>query len=199
MLTSTCSFNAFSLKKMEKFKSERDLECNRLIRELQRVKASRLDAKKQTKMYRQRLGYMFGALHSLGLDISQESTEQTSLISQQLQVDTNASEDFVFRICPTNESVDLEIVWHEISASLELDGVSWGDKFKLETDEYGNSFFISHIILSSNSQTYDVGTSLLYMSCKIANSTVTADDVATTIESLDEWVLSVEVLYDGGL
>ena len=163
--------------KMNGMQIDKDRRYERLERELKRERAARLEAKKETKLYKERLTSMFKALEVLGLDIGQKidvrnvdgaiSLEEKMKLPQQKSL-------VMLKVHPLNDQVDLEMVWNEIKDNLIIRGVVWGDKYKLQTDGYGFK--------------------VLFMTCTIIDSLAVADDVTDAMESLDEFIMSVEVL-----
>eukprot|EP01038_Epipyxis_sp_PR26KG_P010845 gene10845-14558_t len=78
----------------------------------------------------------------------------------------------VLEVKPWEADTDLEKVWHKIK-EYKQEGLSWGETFKLEPVAFGIK--------------------KLVMTCVIVDSLVLMDDITENIESLEEWVQSVNV------
>ena len=78
----------------------------------------------------------------------------------------------VLEVKPWEADTDLKMVWEKIR-EYKQEGLQWGESFKLEPVAYG--------IMK------------LVMTCTIVDSLVLMDDVTENIESLEEYVQSVQV------
>jgi elongation factor 1-beta len=78
----------------------------------------------------------------------------------------------VLDVKPWEAETDLEMVWKKI-CEFKKEGLTWGQTFKLEPVAYGIK--------------------KLVMTCSIVDALVLLDDITESIESLEEWVQSVEV------
>jgi translation elongation factor EF-1beta len=78
----------------------------------------------------------------------------------------------VLDVKPYEASTDLEMVWHKIK-EFEKEGLTWGANFKLEPVAYGIK--------------------KLVMTCTIVDALILLDDITEHIESLEDWVQSVEI------
>jgi translation elongation factor EF-1beta len=78
----------------------------------------------------------------------------------------------VLEVKPWEADTDLEMVWHKIK-EFEKEGLHWGQTFKLEPIAYG--------------------VKKLVMTASIVDSLIVLDDITEHIESLEDWVQSVEI------
>ena len=78
----------------------------------------------------------------------------------------------VLEVKPWEADTDLKMVWEKI-CEYKQEGLSWGQTFKLEPVAYGIK--------------------KLVMTCTIVDSLVLMDDITDNIESIEEYVQSVQV------
>jgi translation elongation factor EF-1beta len=156
----------FVLKQLEYNKKTAKLESA-----LRKEKHAHASSVKEAQMYKDRLITVLKSLKSLGLDVG-SVTPSTAEIEGNHNM--TAKTLVYLEISPANTEVDLQMVWNEIKSNFHIDGLTWGEKYKLESLGYG--------ICN------------LEMTCTIVDSMVSIDDITDAIESLDEFVQSVRVL-----
>jgi translation elongation factor EF-1beta len=79
----------------------------------------------------------------------------------------------VLEVKPWEADVDLKMVWNKI-LEFKIEGLTWGVSYKLEPVAFG--------IMK------------LVMTCSIIDSKVLQDDITDAIETLEDWVQSVQVV-----
>ena len=146
----------------------------KLASELNQEKKEHEISKKASNIYKERVISLLSAVTSLGLDVGNSShftilQPQNEIISKEVEKTLICLE-----ISPADESVDLQMLWSQIIENFHMEGLTWGENYKLEPIGYG-----LHKLL---------------MSCTIVDSLVNLDDITESIESLDDWVQSVLVL-----
>jgi translation elongation factor EF-1beta len=130
--------------------------------------------KKESNIYKERVISLFSAVTSLGLDVG-NSSQFTNLQRQNEILSKEVEKTLIcLEISPADESVDLQMLWSQIIENFHMEGLTWGENYKLEPIGYGLNKLI--------------------MSCTIVDSLVNLDDITESIESLDDWVQSVTVL-----
>jgi len=79
----------------------------------------------------------------------------------------------VLDVKPWEADTDLKMVWEKIVSGKEQEGLKWGETFKLEPVAYGIK--------------------KLVMTCTIVDALVLLDDITEYIESMEEYVQSVNI------
>ena len=161
--------NKFTMKE-----KEYNVKTEKLASELNQEKKEHEISKKTSNVYKERVISLFSAVTSLGLDVG-NSSQFTNLKPQNEILSKEVEKTLIcLEISPADESVDLQMLWSQIIENFHMEGLTWGENYKLEPIGYGLN--------------------KLLMSCTIVDSLINLDDITESIESLDDWVQSVTVL-----